>query len=411
MTMLNKRKELLIWIPAALITLALMVAVFIQLRHPPSVARRAPYIVGEPQKGAALFYGDKQCGICHSVNGSGGRIAPDLSGTHPGTPAMGWLAAVLWNHGPGMWRQIRQKNDPYPQLNSQEMADIFAFLYQASGIDRAGDASAGQRVFDGKGCVRCHSVGGTGGQSAPELSKIAAGSNSNAWTLTMFNHAGSMVAPITSTLGQWPQFTGNEMNDLIAYVSLSAPQPSTNTREISGNAELGWGVFQSRCMPCHSVRGQGGSVGPELGPERDLPLTTAQFASVLWNHAPAMLRQARENRISPPVLQGNDMADLRTFLASLRYFEPTGSPLVGERVFSDRGCAACHGRTAEGTQTGPGLRSGTEAYTTITFAAALWRHGPRMIDRAQELGIPWPTLKATDLGDLVSFLNTPVPPK
>ena len=411
MTMLNERKELLIWIPAALITLALMVAVFIQLRHPPSVARRAPYIVGEPQKGAALFYGDKQCGICHSVNGSGGRVAPDLSGSHPGTPAMGWLAAVLWNHGPGMWRQIRQKNDPYPQLNSQEMADIFAFLYQASGIDRAGDASAGQRVFDGKGCVRCHSVGGTGGQSAPELSKIAAGSSSNAWTLTMFNHAGSMVAPITSTLGQWPQFTGNEMNDLIAYVSLSAPQPSTNTREISGNAELGWGVFQSRCMPCHAVRGQGGSVGPELGPERDLPLTTAQFASVLWNHAPAMLRQARENRISPPVLQGNDMADLRTFLASLRYFEPTGSPLVGERVFSDRGCAACHGRTAEGTQTGPGLRSGTEAYTTITFAAALWRHGPRMIDRAQELGIPWPTLKATDLGDLVSFLNTPVPPK
>ena len=411
MTMLNERKELLIWIPAALITLALMVAVFIQLRHPPSVARRAPYIVGEPQKGAALFYGDKQCGICHSVNGSGGRIAPDLSGSHPGTPAMGWLAAVLWNHGPGMWRQIRQKNDPYPQLNSQEMADIFAFLYQASGIDRAGDASAGQRVFNGKGCVRCHSVGGTGGQSAPELSKIAARSNSNAWTLTMFNHAGSMVAPITNTLGQWPQFTGNEMNDLIAYVSLSAPQPSANTREISGNAELGWGVFQSRCMPCHAVRGQGGSVGPELGPERDLPLTTAQFASVLWNHAPAMLRQARENRISPPVLQGNDMADLRTFLASLRYFEPTGSPLVGERVFSDRGCAACHGRTAEGTQTGPGLRSGTEAYTTITFAAALWRHGPRMIDRAQELGIPWPTLKATDLGDLVSFLNTPVPPK
>jgi len=39
------------------------------------------------------------------------------------------------------------------------------------------------------------------------------------------------------------------------------------------------------------------------------------------------------------------------------------------------------------------------------------RHGPRMIDRAQELGIPWPTLKATDLGDLVSFLNAPAGPK
>jgi hypothetical protein len=30
-----------------------------------------------------------------------------------------------------------------------------------------------------------------------------------------------------------------------------------------------------------------------------------------------------------------------------------------------------------------------------------------MIDRAEELGMPWPTLKPTDIGDLVSFLNTP----
>ncbi len=410
MATLNERKQLLIWIPVALITLSLLVAVFLQARRP-STARRATYIVGDPQNGAALFFGDKQCGICHAINGFGGRIAPDLSGSHPGTPAMGWMAAVLWNHGPGMWRQIRKKNDPYPQLNSQEMADILAYLYQASSIDRSGDPSAGQRVFNEKGCVRCHSMGGTGGQSAPELSKIAAGSNANTWTLTMFNHAGSMVAPISGTLGQWPQFSGTEMNDLIAYVSESAPQPAKNAPEISGDAALGWGVFQHRCMPCHSVRGQGGSVGPELGPERDLPLTTGQFASVLWNHAPAMLRQARESGIPPPVLQGTDMADLRTFLASLRYFEPTGSPLVGERIFSDRGCAACHGRLAEGTQTGPGLRSATEAFTTISLTVALWRHGPQMIDRAQELGIPWPTLKATDLGDLVSFLDAPARPK
>ncbi len=410
MTTLNGHKPLLIWIPAALIALALIVAAFMQVRGLTAV-RSAPYIVGNPQNGATLFFGDKQCGVCHSINGIGGRVAPDLSGTHPGTPAMGWLAAVLWNHGPGMWRQIRQKNDPYPQLNSQEMADIFSFLYQVSSVDHSGDPSVGQRVFIEKGCVRCHSVGGTGGQSAPELSKIAAGSNSNAWTLTMFNHAGSMIAPITSTLGTWPQFTGNEMNDLIAYVSLGAPQSAAKGRETSGNAELGWGVFQRRCMQCHSIRGQGGRVGPELGPDRDLPLTTGQFASVLWNHAPAMLRQARENGISPPVLQGNDMADLRTFLASLRYFEPAGSPFVGERVFSERGCAACHGQMAEGTKIGPGLRSGTEAFTTISFTVALWRHGPHMIDRAQDLGMPWPTLKATDLGDLVSFLNAPARPR
>ena len=245
--MLNRRKELLFWIPAILIPVALMVAVFIQVRRP-ATTRRALYITGEPGKGAALFFGDKQCGICHSVNGSGGRVAPDLSGKHPGTPAMGWLVTVLWNHGPGMWRQIRQKNKPYPEMNSQEMADILAFLYQASSIDRAGDPSAGQQVFKEKGCVRCHSVCGTGGKTAPELSRIAAAGDSNAWTRAMLNHAGSMIAPITSTLGQWPQFTGNEMNDLMAYVSLNASQPATKAGGIPGNAERGWSVFQSRCI-------------------------------------------------------------------------------------------------------------------------------------------------------------------
>jgi len=407
MTMLNRRKLLLISIPS-LIAAAAIIAVFTH-EHQPANPRRALYIIGEPAKGAALFFGNKQCGICHSINGKGGRVALDLSGTHPGTPAMGWLVSVLWNHGPGMWRQIRRTKEPYPQLDAQEMADILAFLYQASSLERTGDPGTGQRVFIEKGCARCHSVSGTGGQTAPDLSKIG-GLDANAWARAMLNHAGSMIGPITSTVGKWPQFSGHEMNDLIAYVSLSAPHPS-NAPETPGNAEQGWAVFKSKCIQCHSAGGLGGSVGPELGPEHDYSLTTGQFASVLWNHAPAMLRQARESGIAPPILQGDEMTDLRAFLASLRYFEPAGSPLVGQLVFSERGCAACHGQTAEGTKTAPALRSGKEAYTTISFTVALWRHGPRMIDRTEELGITWPTLKPTDIGNLVSFLNAPVPPK
>ena len=409
MTKLNGRKLLLISIPS-LIAVAVILAVFIHESRPAN-PRRALYIIGDPAKGAGLFFGNKECGICHSINRKGGRVAPDLSGTHPGTPAMGWLVTVVWNHGPGMWRQIRRTNEPFPQLDAQEMADILAFLYQSSSIGRPGDPSAGQRVLDEKGCIRCHSLGGKGGQTAPDLSKVAAGLDTNAWTRAMLNHAGSMVVPITNTIGQWPQFTGDEMNDLIAYVSLSAPTKATNVPQTPGNAERGWAVFQSQCLQCHAVGGQGGSVGPELGPERDVPLTTAQFASVLWNHAPTMLRQARENGNAPPALQGDEMADLRAFLASLRYFEPAGSPLVGQLVFSERGCAACHGQMAEGTKTAPGLRSGKEAFTTISFSVALWRHGPRMIDRAEESGIPWPTLKPTDIGNLVSFLNAPAPAK
>jgi mono/diheme cytochrome c family protein len=158
------RKQLLFWVAAAVIASAALVTVVIRER-PPSPARHALFVVGDPPRGAALFFGEKQCSICHSVNGSGGHIAPDLSAERPGTPAMGWLAIVL-NHAPGMFRRIRSGSS-YPQLTSQDMADILAFLYQASNADQRGDPAAGEKVFHDKGCASCHSVRSVGGKSAP----------------------------------------------------------------------------------------------------------------------------------------------------------------------------------------------------------------------------------------------------
>ena len=400
------RKRLLFWISVMVIVLVAETTVVTFLRRV-NATRRSPFIVGAPERGYALFYGDKQCGICHSINGEGGRVAPDLTGRRPEPPAMGWLTTKLWNHGPGMWRQIRRHNQPLPKIDAQQMADILSFLYQASNVDRPGDASLGRQVFNEKGCVRCHSVGAAGGKTAPELSKIAGSGDPNDWVRAMLNHSGSMISPITSTLGRWPQFSGSEMNNLIAYVSVASPSAEKKARKIAGNADHGWNVFESRCILCHSVRGKGGNVGPPLGPEQDIPLTTAQFASLMWNHAPAMLQKEKESKIPPPLLQGSDMADLLTFLASLRYFEPAGAPQVGERVFAERGCAVCHGLTAEGTEFGPRLKADNDAFTAISFTAALWRHGPKMIDRAEEEGIPWPQLEPNDIGELVSFLNAP----
>lgn len=398
MTMPGGRKQLLFWIAAALAATAVLAFILVREGRP-GAARHALYVVGDPQRGSALFFGDKQCSICHAVNGSGGRIAPDLSATRPGAPAMGWLATVLWNHAPGMFRRIRGSQS-YPQLDTQQMADILAFLYQAGNADRPGDIVAGQRVFEQKGCVRCHAVRGVGGSSGPALSTVAA-RDPDEWIIAMWNHAQSMIGPVTASLGQWPQFAGPEMNDLVAYVS---GNPNTSSAQPRGNADRGWIVFQSRCIQCHSVRGNGGKLGPELGPEHDLPLSASQFASVLWNHAPTMLKLGHDKGIAP-TLDRTGMADLVAFLASLRYFEPVGSAFVGERVFTARGCARCHGPAAKGTQLGPDIHAQGDAYTAVSLTAALWKHGPRMVDRSEEAGIPWPTLEANDIGDLVSFLN------
>ena len=393
------------WIVAAIVATAGLASILILERQPPS-ARHAVYVIGIPEEGATLFFGKKQCAICHSVNGRGGRVAPDLGTIHPGVPAMAWLTTVLWNHAPGMWRQMRSGTTP--QLSQEEMAHILAFLYQAGASDTAGDPAAGLRVFAAKGCAHCHSAGSSEGERAPSLAQIEAFGDSVAWMNAMWNHAQSMVEPVTRELGQWPQFTGSEMNDLVAYASgggLPHPPARMDENGLRGSAERGWQVFQSKCIQCHSVRGKGGRIGPELGPDRDLPDTPAQFAAVLWNHAPAMLEHAREAQMAAPTLQGDEIADLLRFLASLRYFEPSGSPFLGERVFGERGCARCHGSKAGGTREGPALRSGSDAFTTVSLATALWRHGPAMRARADKLGIPWPSLEATDVGDLIAFLN------
>jgi mono/diheme cytochrome c family protein len=399
MIMPNGPKQLLLWIAAAVVAIAVLVFILVRERRP-GEARHALYLVGDPQRGAALFYGDKQCSICHAVNGEGGRIAPDLSASRPGSPAMGWLATVLWNHAPGMFRRIRS-SQAYPQLSTQEMADLLSFLYQAGNADRPGDMSAGAKVFQEKGCVRCHAVRGAGGNAAPDLASVA-GESTDEWMSAMWNHAQSMIGPVTTALGEWPKFSGTEMNNLAAYVS-GTPKP-TSPQQPKGNADRGWTVFQSRCIACHSVRGNGGKTGPELGPERDLPLSASQFASTLWNHAPAMVEAGHDRGIAP-TLDKNEMADLLAFMASLRYVEPVGSPFVGQRVFADRGCARCHGNGAEGTQLGPSIRAHGDAYTAVSLTTALWKHGPKMVDMAQEMSIPWPTLQASDIGDLVSFLN------
>src|SRR5579863_4528419 len=137
----DRRKQLLVWIVSAFIATSVLAIVLVRERSS-TATRHVLYVVGDAQHGRALFFGKKQCSICHAVNGQGGRIAPDLSATRPEAPAMGWLATVLWNHAPGMFRRIR-RNSSYPELSSQEMADILAFLYQAGNSDRPGDPSAG----------------------------------------------------------------------------------------------------------------------------------------------------------------------------------------------------------------------------------------------------------------------------
>ena len=206
----------------------------------------------------------------------------------------------------------------------------------------------------------------------------------------------------------WPRFEGEEMNDLLAFVRYVRAGPERESNLLPANPHRGWALFRKKgCISCHAIRGEGGTVGPDLGSDRPLPRTLTQMAGRMWNHSPEMLAAMKEKGIERPTFEGQDMADLIAFLYSARYFELGGSPTIGQELFDERKCSQCHGNDASGGKYGPKLRNLGRVFTPVSFALALWSHGPRMYAKAEALGLGWPTLNEGDLSHLLAFLNSP----
>ncbi len=394
------------WMLAALAASALLVAVLIW-QHRNARTQWASFVAGSPHAGARLFE-KKGCLHCHAVNGWGGRLAPDLGSQRPPRSGLNELVSAMWNCAPRMWDQIRVQKRPYPLLDQEEMTHIFAFLYTARYIDEPGDAALGEPLFRTKGCPRCHAVRGAGGKIGPDLATAGGFDTPIVWTQAMWNHAPHMEAEMAQRGIAWPTFEGTEMNDLLAYMRQVSTGPRRESELLPADPRRGWDLFQSKsCIQCHAVRSRGGTLGPELGPRRQVPPTLVQFAGLMWNHFPKMWQAMQAQKIKRPTFQGREMADLIAFLYSLRYFEPVGSSQAGEHFFYKQHCSECHGPRGEGSKKGPSLRRRKETFTSLELATGLWRHGPKMNERLRESGLKWPTLVERDVSDLVAFLNTP----
>lgn len=363
------------------------------------------FIPGDPQAGLKTFF-DKGCARCHAVLGEGGATAPDLARAPAGHLGASEIVAEFWNHAPAMWETMRAESVELPPFSETEMANLFAFLYSVRALDDPGNPERGRRLLAEKKCIACHALGGEGGRAAPDLRKWSGQRNAVSWVQAMWNHAPAMQASMQARGLDWPQFSGTDVTDLLAYIRSHASGARGRMYLRPGNPAAGRALFGSKgCAQCHGLAASGGRPGPDLG-QRRMPRTLGQFAAAMWNHAPAMAASMQARQIQRPQFSNEEMADLIAYLFAERYFERTANAARGARLFEAKGCAACH---APGSGA-PDLAGGRANASPAAIATALWNHGPLMLERMRELRLDWPRFAPGEMADLMEFLGNGQPP-
>jgi mono/diheme cytochrome c family protein len=296
-----------------------------------------------------------------------------------------------------MQAMIRAQGTTPPRLASWEAGDLVAFLTWIDYFDEPGDSARGGAVFREKNCIDCHQVRSVGGVLGPDLDAEAVGTPIML-AAAMWNHLPAMMRAQTERGLRQPRFTGAELRDLVAFVAgdrwslLRAPLVV-----MPGESEHGHAVFVDKgCIACHSVRGAGGSVGPDLG--RDVRYDNVlDFAAALWNKGPQMVQVMRLRGIDPPPVAAQEMADLVAFFYVGRYFGDAGSVERGRTLLRSVQCAGCHG------QRGITARSAA-AGSPAWVVAAVWNHV--LADSAlDERAGAWPQVTAEDMADLSAYLD------
>jgi cytochrome c2 len=171
---------------------------------------RAADYLADSVRGRQVFE-TLSCSKCHSVNGKGGSVAPDLGRIvdRGFTPAS---LAAMWNHAATMLAEMQLKHQAWPALTARELTDILVYLRNQPfplakpPAFQIGDAD-GEAVFRARGCQGCH-------HSVADLSAGTHGPTLTEFAAAMWNHE-----PILSKAGATPtRFTPEEMRDLLGYL-------------------------------------------------------------------------------------------------------------------------------------------------------------------------------------------------
>ncbi len=198
---------------------------FIRQQSRVGAVQRVLVAPGNPNRGRELFAA-KGCAICHGALARGGDGGPDLESSDVLRSAES-IAASMWNHASAMDAKRKQLGLSWPSLTTEELADLVAFLYFLPFNDATGDHRRGAAVFKARSCHECH---GAASGSAPELADLlttAETQSAAAFVAAMWSHAPVMRETILAEGRAWPELSGQELRDLLAFLESEAAAGAT----------------------------------------------------------------------------------------------------------------------------------------------------------------------------------------
>jgi len=348
-----------------------------------------PVIPGDSQRGEKLFETER-CIQCHSIDGKGGKMGPDLGKRIDRTFTPALLASTMWNHAPVMWAAIEGAGIEKPKLSPEAAADLFAFFYSSRFFDKPGDAARGKQVFSARHCADCHGVNESKAENAPPVVKWDSLGQPMILVQQMWNHSGHMHEAFARRRISWQQLTTPELTDMLVYLRTLPETQHLSARFAYTSGQGGEAIFQSKgCIKCHT--------GKLSLDDRLHNLTLTDIAVDMWNHAPRMIQP-------PPNLTQDEMQQLLSYLWMRQFIYPAASESRGKQVFQQKHCADCH----EGGRHGaPPLPGQGRKFSEVTIISALWRHGPQMLTRMRQAKIAWPRFNNPEqVADLLAYLNS-----
>ena len=190
---------------------------------------------------------------------------------------------------------------------------------------------------------------------------------------------------------------------LILVVCITLVLSACGTQSSVGNAGRGAKLFQDmKCATCHTLRGEGGKVGPDLTAQPGLHDSPNAVAAAMWSHATKMWEAMAQAGVERPKISEEQAADLVAHIAGKVQADKPGDVQRGQQTYEAKFCASCHDQYS-GAPSFASLGGRASAYWMV---AGMWEHGAGMLSRMVAKNTAWQTLSAEEVGDILAYLNS-----